>query len=119
MGSNITVERLRFDFAHPSKLTPEQINEVEAIVNAQIDNDLPVSFEIMPLDKALESAALAFFGEKYGDQVKVYSIDSFSREVCGGPHVTRTGELGRFRITKQEPVGQGVRRVRAVLDRKE
>jgi alanyl-tRNA synthetase len=118
MGSNITVERLRFDFAHPSKLTPEQINEVEAIVNAQIDNDLPVSFEIMPLDKALESGALAFFGEKYGDQVKVYSIGSFSREVCGGPHVTRTGELGRFRITKQEPVGQGVRRVRAVLEKR-
>jgi alanyl-tRNA synthetase len=116
MGSNITVERLRFDFSHPSKLAPEQLAEVESIVNEQIRRDLPVSVETMPLDQALQSGALAFFGEKYGDLVKVYSIGDFSREVCGGPHVEHTGDLGRFKITKQEPVGQGVRRVRAVLE---
>ncbi len=117
MGSNITPERLRFDFSFPQALTPQQIQKVEAIVNEQIAQDQPVSMEIMPLESALASGALAFFGEKYGEQVKVYSIGSFSKEVCGGPHVTRTGELGHFRILKQEPVGQGVRRVRAVLEK--
>jgi alanyl-tRNA synthetase len=116
MGSNITPERLRFDFSYPQALTPEQIEQVEAIVNRQIARDLPVSMEIMALDRALAEGALAFFGEKYGDQVKVYAIGDFSKEVCGGPHVTRTGELGRFRILKQEAVGQGVRRVRARLE---
>jgi alanyl-tRNA synthetase len=70
----------------------------------------------MPLKQALESGALAFFGEKYGEQVKVYSVGDFSKEVCGGPHVPRTGELGRFKITKEEAVGQGVRRIKAVLE---
>jgi alanyl-tRNA synthetase len=115
-GSNITAERLRFDFSYPSRLTPEQLSEVERIVNEQIDNDLPVSIEVMKLDEATQAGALAFFGEKYGERVKVYSIGSFSKEVCGGPHVTRTGELGRFRITRQESIGQGTQRVRAVLD---
>ncbi len=117
MGSNITAERLRFDFSHSEKLTPEQIQTVERIVNAQIANDLPVTVDVMPLDQALHSGALAFFGEKYGAQVKVYSIGAFSKEVCGGPHVQQTGELGKFRIVKQEAVGQGVRRVRAVLEK--
>jgi alanyl-tRNA synthetase len=116
MGSNITAERLRFDFSHPEKLTPEQLQEVERIVNEQISSDLPVRVEMMSLDQALNSGALAFFGEKYGEQVKVYSMGSFSREVCGGPHVARTGELGRFKIAKQEAVGQGLRRIRAVLE---
>jgi alanyl-tRNA synthetase len=115
MGSNITAERLRFDVSYPEKLTQEQTEEVERIVNQQIANDLPVSVDVMQLNEALQSGALAFFGEKYGDQVKVYTIGPFSREVCGGPHVQRTKELGHFRITKQESVGQGVRRVRAVL----
>ena len=115
MGSNITAERLRFDFSYADKLTPEQIHAVEQIVNAQIANDLPVTTEIMSLDQAVNSGALAFFGEKYGEQVKVYAIGAFSKEVCGGPHVTRTGELGKFKIAKQESVGQGVRRLRAVL----
>jgi alanyl-tRNA synthetase len=115
MGSNITSDRLRFDFSYPDKLTREQIERVEAIVNEQIAHDLPVSVEIMPLPVALESGALAFFGEKYGDQVKVYSIGTFSKEVCGGPHVTHTGILGHFKITKQESVGQGTRRMRAIL----
>jgi len=116
MGSNITVERLRFDFTHPARVTPEQLAEVERIVNEQIFRDLPVSMQVMPLNQALEGGALAFFGEKYGEQVKVYSIGDFSKEVCGGPHVQHTGEMGRFKITKEEAVGQGVRRIRAVLE---
>jgi alanyl-tRNA synthetase len=101
-------------------LTPEQVAAVEAIVNAQIARDLPVTVAVMSLDEAVALGALAFFGEKYGEQVKVYTVgdaagDVFSREVCGGPHVSRTGEMGRFQITKQESVGQGVRRLRAVL----
>jgi alanyl-tRNA synthetase len=116
MGSNITVERLRFDFTYPARLTPEQLAEVERIVNAQIERDLPVAMQVMPLNQALENGALAFFGEKYGEQVKVYSVGDFSKEVCGGPHVPRTGGMGHFKITKEEAVGQGVRRIRAVLE---
>jgi alanyl-tRNA synthetase len=119
MGSNITAERLRFDFSYPDKLTPEQLQEVEAIVNEQIAHDLPVTVEVMPLSQAVDSGALAFFGEKYGNQVKVYTIGDFSREVCGGPHVRQTGELGRFRIAKQESIGRGVRRLRAVLEKED
>ena len=116
MGSNITPERLRFDFSHPEKVTPEQLALVEGMVNAQIAGDLSVSMEIMPLSQAVEAGALAFFGEKYGELVKVYSMGAFSKEVCGGPHVQHTGELGHFRILKEEAVGRGVRRIRAVLE---
>lgn len=115
-GSNITPERLRFDFSYGQKLTLQQLQEVEQIVNRQIERDLPVTFEVLNLNGALEQGALAFFGEKYGEQVKVYTIGDFSKEVCGGPHVDRTGQLGHFRIIKQEAVGQGVRRIRAVLE---
>jgi alanyl-tRNA synthetase len=115
-GSNITAERLRFDFAYTRQLTPEEVHQVENTVNAQIARDLPVTVEVMPLDQALAQGALAFFGEKYGEQVKVYTIGDFSKEVCGGPHVARTGELGGFRITKEEAVAQDVRRIRATLD---
>jgi alanyl-tRNA synthetase len=117
-GSNITVERLRFDFSYPSKLTDEQLRQVEQMVNEQIERDSAISCETMSLDQALAAGALAFFGEKYGEQVKVYTIDAFSKEVCGGPHVSHTGELGGFKIVKQEAVGQGVRRIRAVLEAK-
>ncbi len=116
MGSHITPERLRFDFAHTARLTDEELAEVERLVNEQIARDLPVTMEIMPLDQAVQNGALAFFGEKYGDQVKVYTIGDFSKEVCGGPHVSHTGELGHFKITKQESVGAGIRRIRAVLE---
>ena len=116
MGSNITGERLRFDFSYPNKLSDEQLQQVQQIVNEQIALDLPISCEMMSLDQALGSGALAFFGEKYGDQVKVYTVGGFSKEVCGGPHVSHTGELGRFSIVKQEAVGQGVRRIRGVLE---
>jgi len=115
-GSNITAERLRFDFSWPEKLSPEQLAAVEELVNMQIALDLPVRREVKPLQEALADGALAFFVEKYGDQVSVYSIGSFSKEVCGGPHVAHTAELGHFKIATQEAVGQGVRRIRAVLD---
>ncbi len=115
-GSNITAERLRFDFSWPEKLSPEQLTAVEELVNRQIALDLPVRREVKPLQEALGEGALAFFVEKYGDQVSVYSIGSFSKEVCGGPHVTHTAELGHFKIAAQEAVGQGVRRIRAILD---
>ncbi len=115
-GSNITVERLRFDFSHPEKMTPEQLAEVEASVNRAIEADYPVTFETMTIEQAREAGAMALFGGKYGEQVKVYSVGDFSREVCGGPHVARTGELGHFRIVKEEASSAGVRRIRAVLE---
>lgn len=115
MGSNITPERLRFDFSYPEALSDAQLREVERLVNEEIMRDDAISYTVMPPAQAIESGALAFFGAKYGDMVKVYSIGAFSREVCGGPHATRTGELGRLTIIKQEAVGQGVRRIRAVI----
>ncbi len=115
MGSNITPERLRFDFSHPRKLTAEELQHVEEIVNQQIQRDLQTTVEVMPLQQALDQGALAFFGERYGDLVKVYSIGDYSIEVCGGPHVQHTGGMGRFRITKAETIGHGVQRVRADL----
>lgn len=117
MGSNITAERLRFDFTHPSPLTPEQIKKVEEIVNQQIQADLPVRMEIMSLEEARKQGALAFFTDKYEDKVKVYSVGNFSKEVCGGPHVDRTGKLGKFVIQKEQSSSAGVRRIRAVLIR--
>ncbi|HEY7346834.1 MAG TPA: alanine--tRNA ligase [Ktedonobacterales bacterium] len=115
MGSNITTERLRFDFAHPKKLTPEEVGRVEEIVNQQIARDLQTQMQMMPLQQALDQGALAFFGERYADTVKVYKIGDYSMEVCGGPHVSHTGGLGRFKITRAESIGQGVQRVRADL----
>jgi len=115
-GSNITAERLRFDFSHPEKLTEEQIRKVEALVNEVIQKDLPVTFEVMTPEEARIRGATALFAPKYGELVKVYSIGDFSKEVCGGPHVQRTGELGRFRIVKEESSSAGVRRIRAVLE---
>ncbi|MFP4364219.1 MAG: alanine--tRNA ligase [Spirochaetia bacterium] len=114
-GSNITAERLRFDFSHPDKMTPEQIKEVEDIVNKQIQRELPVNMETMTVKDAQEKGALAFFGEKYDEVVKVYSIGDFSKEVCGGPHVENTKELGMFKIKKEQSSSAGVRRIRAVL----
>jgi alanyl-tRNA synthetase len=115
-GSNITTERLRFDFSHPDKLTPEQIGAMEVIVNEQIRRDLPVSNEEMTVAQARQSGAIGLFEERYGDRVKVYSIGDFSKEICGGPHVEHTGTLGNFRILKEEAVGTGVRRIRAILE---
>ena len=115
MGSNITPERLRFDFSHPEALSEAQLREVERLVNEEISRNDSVSYDVLSLEQAVEGGALAFFGAKYGEQVKVYSIGAFSREVCGGPHAAHTGELGGFTIVKQEAVGQGVRRIRAVI----
>ncbi len=118
-GSNITPERLRLDFPNESKLTDQQIKQVEDMVNEQIKKDLPITFEEMPKEKALELAKYAVFGEKYSDIVKVYTIGSkeepFSVEICGGPHVKSTGDLGTFKIVKQENVSAGVKRIKAIL----
>lgn len=105
-GSNITTERLRFDFSHPEKMTPEQIKQVEDIVNEQIKRDLNVVSEEMPLEEAKKSGAIGLFENKYGDTVKVYTIGDFSKEICGGPHVKHTGELGHFKIKKKNQVQQ-------------
>jgi len=115
-GSNITAERMRFDFSHPSPMTPEEIARVQSIVNEQIARDLPVTMTMMPLEEAKASGAMALFGEKYESVVKVYAIGDFSKEVCGGPHVERTGVLGRFVIQKEQSSSSGVRRIRAVLE---
>jgi alanyl-tRNA synthetase len=116
-GSNITVERLRFDFVHQKPMTEEQLRRTEEIVNEQIGRDLPVSMEIMTLEQARGSGAIALFGEKYGEKVKVYTIGDFSKEVCGGPHVQHTGELGKFVIQKEQSSAAGVRRIRAILEK--
>ena len=114
-GSNITAERLRFDFSHPSPMSPEEIKRVEDIVNEQIQRDLPVGMVVMPLEQAKTDGAMALFGEKYESMVKVYTIGDFSKEVCGGPHVEHTGVLGKFVIQKEQSSSAGVRRIRAVL----
>ncbi len=119
-GSNITPERLRFDFSFERKMTEEEKKNVENLVNQKIKEALPVSFEEMALEKARASGAQGVFGEKYGDTVKVYSVGKgnnlYSQEICGGPHVKNTNELGRFRIVKEEAVSAGVRRIKAVLE---
>lgn len=115
-GSNITAERLRFDFSHPEPMTDAEKKEVERLVNEAIKADLPVTMEVMPLEEAKKIGAMALFGEKYEDVVKVYKIGDFSIEVCGGPHVERTGSLGRFCIKKEQSSSSGVRRIRAVLE---
>ncbi len=115
-GSNITSERLRFDFSHPEKMTDEEIDEVENLVNANIEADIEVRKEEMSIDDALASGALASFGERYPDKVKVYSINGVSREICRGPHIDRTSRIGRFKIVKEESVGSGVRRIKAIAE---
>ncbi|WP_422478106.1 alanine--tRNA ligase [Pleomorphochaeta sp. DL1XJH-081] len=116
-GSNITVERLRFDFTHDAPMTKEELQRVEDMVNDVIKRDLPVSFETMTVEEAKAQGAIAFFESKYGEQVKVYSVGDFSKEVCGGPHVERTGTMGHFRIKKEQSSSAGVRRIKAVLEK--
>jgi alanyl-tRNA synthetase len=115
-GSNITRERLRFDFSHPAPLTGEQIAAVEALVQQWIDAGVPVEHEILPQDEARRQGAIGLFDEHYSGLVSVYRIGDKSLEFCGGPHVANTAELGRFRIVKEQSVGAGTRRIRAVLD---
>jgi len=123
-GSNITEERLRFDFSHPQKVTPEQIAEIEKIVNEQIANDLPMTWQEMNTKEALSAGVLGAFGDKYGETVKVYTAGDpngewFSQEICGGPHVDHTAQLSEsnktFKITKEEASSAGIRRIKAVL----
>jgi alanyl-tRNA synthetase len=115
MGSDINPQRLRFDFSYPKKMTNEEIKKVEDLVNQKIKEDLEVKKVKMPLKEALASGALAFFKEKYPERVTVYSINGFSKEICAGPHVERTSELGHFKILKEESCGAGVRRIRGVV----
>lgn len=121
-GSNITPERLRFDFSHPDKMTPEQIKQVEDMVNDVIKRDLPIVCTHMNVTSAEASGALGFFKEKYANlegDLSVYQMgedaDWFSKEICGGPHANRTGELGSFKIQKEEASSAGVRRIKAVI----
>lgn len=116
-GSNITPERLRFDFTHNEKMTPEQIKRVEDIVNEEIAKDLKVTVQTMTPEEAHKQGAMAFFSSKYGEQVTVYSIGDFSKEVCAGPHVEHTGDMGHFHILKEESSSAGVRRIKAVLEK--
>ncbi len=114
-GSNITQERLRFDVSLSRKLTEEEVAELEQFINNAIKAEIPVTKEVMPLQSAIDSGALGDFGAKYGDEVSVYTIGDISKEICGGPHVTNTKELGTFKISKQEAVSSGVRRFKAKL----
>ena len=107
---------MRFDFTHPAPMTAEEIQQVEAIVNEQIKKALPVTMEVMSLEDAQKSGAIALFGEKYEDKVKVYSVGDFSKELCGGPHVENTSEIGKFRIQKEQSSSAGVRRIRAIIE---
>ena len=114
-GSNITPERLRFDFNYPQKMTAEQIKEVEDLVNLQIDRKLPISYEILTVEEAKAQGAIGLFEEKYGDKIKVYKMGDFSFEICGGPHADNTGDLKRFKIQKEEASSAGIRRIKAVI----
>ncbi len=115
-GSNITAERLRFDFNFPRKVTPEELTAIEKLVNEAIQRDFSVECSEMTVEQAHESGAIGVFGDRYGERVRVYAAGDFSREICGGPHAQRTGELGTFKIQKEESSSSGVRRIRAVLE---
>ncbi|MFA7201848.1 MAG: alanine--tRNA ligase [Candidatus Paceibacterota bacterium] len=114
-GSNITAERMRFDFNYPRKLTAEQIKQIEDLVNRKIIEDIPVEILTMPKQEALSFVKVSFDQSKYGDVVKVYKIGDFSIELCGGPHVERTSQIGTFHIVKEEAVSAGIRRIRATI----
>ncbi len=115
-GSNITAERLRFDFSFERKMTKEELSAVEALVNEWIQAKAPISWEEMTVDEAREQGAVGLFGDKYGERVKVYTMGEFSKEICGGPHAENTGDLGTFKIKKEEASSAGVRRIKAVLE---
>ncbi len=115
-GSNITAERLRFDFSFERKLTEEELLEVERLVNAAIREDAEITCVEMSVEEARAEGAMGLFGDKYSERVKVYTMGNFSKEICGGPHASRTGELGSFKIKKEEASSAGVRRIKAVLE---
>lgn len=114
-GSNITAQRLRFDFSFGRKMTKEELEQVEAIVNEAIEKKIDVVQEVMTPQEAYAAGAIGVFSEKYGDRVKVYSIPGYSKEICGGPHARNTKELGAFKILKEEASSAGVRRIKAVI----
>ncbi len=116
-GSNITEERLRFDFNFPRPMTKEEIKQVEDLVNEKIREDIPVVMQEMPLEEAKKEGFTGLFESKYDNVVKTYSIGTFSREICGGPHADSTGQLGTFKIQKEQSSGAGIRRIKAVLIR--
>src|SRR5439155_19262707 len=113
-GSLVAPDRLRFDFTHPKALTPEDLHAIETMVNEKILDDLPVQTEWTSLKEAQEQGAMALFGEKYGDRVRQVIVDGFSRELCGGCHVRRTGEIGYLRIESEAAIASGTRRIEAV-----
>jgi len=113
-GSLVTPERTRFDFSHPKPVTEEELRRIEALVNAEVQRNEDVTARIMPYDEAIKSGAMALFGEKYGDEVRVLSMGDFSTELCGGTHVDRTGDIGFFKIVSESGVAAGIRRVEAV-----
>ncbi|MBI4426458.1 MAG: alanine--tRNA ligase [Candidatus Kerfeldbacteria bacterium] len=115
-GSDITPERLRFDFTHPTKLTAEQLAAVENLINQQVRRDLPVSWQELSPEEALQAGALSFFRERYPARVKVYSIGDFSKEICGGPHVKRSSEVGRVKIISEKSSAAGIRRIKATVE---
>jgi alanyl-tRNA synthetase len=115
-GSNITAERMRFDFSHPTKVTPEELGKVEDEVNDAIARDLPVHYEEMSVADAKARNAIGLFEDRYGDKVKVYIVGDFSCEICGGPHVSHTAQIGKFKIVKEEASSAGIRRIKAVVE---
>jgi len=117
-GSYVNEEFTRFDFSHPSALTKEEINEVEKIVNRKIMENLAVAKDVMSIDEAKKSGAIAMFGEKYGEIVRVISMGDFSKEFCGGTHVNRTGDIGLFKILSEEAISAGTRRIMAIAGMK-
>ena len=119
LGSNITEERLRFDFPCDHKLTDEEKREVEDLVNKWIEESIPVTHETMKKEEAIKSGAECMFIERYPDLVTVYTIGDVSKELCGGPHVQNTSEIGHFKIKKEESSSAGVRRIKAVIEPKE
>ena len=114
-GSNITAERLRFDFSFPRKMTDEEKKETEKLVNEYIAAAVPITCEEMTVDEAKAQGATGLFESKYGERVKVYTMGEFSKEICGGPHASNTGDLKSFKIVKEEASSAGVRRIKAVI----
>ncbi len=115
-GSNITPERLRFDFNLDHKMTKEELDEIEKFVNDAIARAIPVECKVMSLEEAKESGAEGIFASKYGQEVKVYTIGDVSKEICGGPHAENTSQLHHFKIIKEESSSSGIRRIKAVID---
>lgn len=114
-GSNITPDRLRFDFNFDRKITPEELKEIEEMVNEAIDKQVDVVCETLSIDEARKSGAMGIFNDKYGDSVKVFTIEGYSKEICGGPHASNTSDLGHFEIVKEESSSSGIRRIKAII----